>query len=106
MAMLELRVPKVPSSRQKITLEGKDYHLALALNIRLDRWFFGLFDAEMNPIVAGRKLLFGRDLLRGVGSSRRPPGGLYVADFEARGRDPNRENFGAGVGLVYVESVP
>jgi hypothetical protein len=50
--------------------------------------------------------MFGRDLLRGVGSAAKPPGGLYVADFAARGRDPDKENFGNGVGLVYVESVP
>lgn len=106
MAMLELQVPRVPSSRQRIQLEGRDYFLALARNIRLDRWFFSLYDAQMNPIVLGRKLMFGRDLLRGVGSAAKPPGGLYVADFEARGRDPDKENFGNGVGLVYVESVP
>jgi hypothetical protein len=106
MAMLELSIPRAASSRQRIQLEGRDYYLTLRRNIRLDRWFFGLYDAQGAPIVEGRKLMFGRDLLRGVGSPAKPPGGLYVADFEARGRDPDGSNFGAGVGLVYVESAP
>lgn len=104
MAAQQIQVPTgTPSWQQRIELDGATYFLAVTLNERTDRWHFSLSDANNAPIIAGRRILVGRDLLRGIASPARPPGMLFATDFtETPEVQPTFENFGDTVFLVYV----
>lgn len=100
----QIQVPaETPSWQQRIQLDGQDYYLSCTLNERLDRFFFSLSDATQTPIIEGRKILAGRDLLRGIGAmDRRPPGMMFAMDFSGAKRHPTYANFGTEVVLIYV----
>lgn len=100
----EFQIPAgVPHWSQRVELDGSTYYIAVRWNPRVDRWFWSLSDSEQQPIIEGRKMLGGRDLLRGVASPRKPPGMLFAMDWSGRNRPPNEANFdGEQVGLAYV----
>lgn len=94
---------ETPSWQQRIELDGSAYYLACVLNERTNRWHFSLSDANNEPIIEGRRILVGRDLLRGIASPAKPPGMLIATDYT--GKDlvqPAYENFGDTIFLVYV----
>lgn len=87
---------------QRVVLDDEAYYISVRWNPRIDRWFFSLADSLQQPIVEGRKMLPGRDLLAGIAAEGRPPGTLMVIDWSQRGLVPNEANFdGQTVGLVY-----
>jgi hypothetical protein len=104
MAAEEIEVPAgVPSWQQRIELDGVLFYLACTLNERTDRWHYSLSDSNNVPIIEGRRMLVGRDLLRGIASTARPKGMLIVTDFTGTDSvQPTFANFGNTLFLVYV----
>ncbi len=93
---------QTPSFQQRVQLDGQSYYLSMVLNERTDRWHFSLADSTNTPIIEGKRMLPGRDLLRGVSSPLKPPGMLMTVDFSGKDTVATFENLGVEVFLVYV----
>lgn len=97
-----INVPvEIPSFQQRVQLDGSSYYLSLTINERTDRWHFSLSDANNASIIEGKKMLPGRDLLRGVSSPLKPPGMLMTVDYSGADTVATFENLGVSVFLVY-----
>lgn len=90
---------------QRTTLDGRDYLFEIDWNQRESRWYLSMFDQTGDPILQGKKVVAGWDLLRLVIDERRPPGRLYALDYSGTGTDPALDDVGLGkrVELVYAD---
>lgn len=61
------------------TLDGTTYQLRFRWNGRLSRWFFDLSTAAGTPLIQGKLLAVGADLLRQIRHDDRAPQGFLVA---------------------------
>lgn len=86
---------------QVTPLDGADYRLTFAFNLREGRWYLDLSDADGVLIVASLVLVINRDLLRRVQDERRPPGKLFCVDLTGQGKDPDQS---AAPVLYYLEA--
>jgi len=79
---LEIPLPRgVPSSIQRLTLDGRAYSLALAWNMRAAGWYLSLSDAEGVPFASGLRLVPNWPLLRyHKWREACPPGELIAQD--------------------------
>ncbi len=84
---------------QVTDLDGADFVLTFALNLRDGRWYLDLADQDAVMILAGIPLVVNFDLLRRVQDSRRPLGKLLCIDPTGAGRDPGP---GTAPTLLYV----
>lgn len=94
--------PGVAFSVRRVSLDGSEYVLRLRWNSREARWYMSLSDADDVLIVGGVKLVAGWPLLRLVVDARRPPGQLVALD-QAGDADPNLDDLGTRVVLVYID---
>lgn len=85
---------------QVTTLDGTDYVLTFALNLRDGRWYLDLADQDGSPIAVGIPLVVNWDLLRRVRDARRPPGRLVCQDPSGGSADPGPDDAPL---LYYVE---
>lgn len=75
-----------PFTKQRVTLDGKDYVLRLQWNSR-SGWYLGLADQDDSPIFQPRKLVVRWDMLQAHRHDERcPPGGLFAVDLDGAGR--------------------
>lgn len=81
---------------QVTALDGSDFILTFALNLRDGRWYLDLADQDASPIALNIPLVLNWDLLRRVIDPRRPPGKLVCVEPAS----------GPGVAptLLYVEA--
>lgn len=91
---------------QRTTLDGRDYIVRADYNQRESRWYLSLHDQTDDPILSGKAVVVGWDLLRLVVDERRPPGRLYALDYSGTGHDPGLDEIGPGlrVELVYADA--
>jgi hypothetical protein len=102
--MLEIRIPEASAWRQRLVLDGAAYFLVATYNVRVDRWFFSLADANQEAVVEGRMVLCNRNLLRRLSTFNGPPGKLVAVDLSKQNQPPTRANFGKTVGLFYLSA--
>jgi hypothetical protein len=106
MAVLTLPAdPVLPAYDFEVELEGALYRFELHWNARDGAWFMSLYDANDEPLVAGRKVVLGADLLGHSADPRLPPGALLIIDTSGANEDPGRDDLGARCLLGYLESV-
>lgn len=74
MSYLIIDVPDLNDSFSRIVLNEKAYHIRFTYNDTEDRWRFGLYDAQMQPIVQGIKIVPGFPLNLFKGRDDIPPG--------------------------------
>ena len=98
-------LPSVPAQEVVVTLEGRRYILRLDWLGRIETWSFSLFTENETPIVQGKGLVLGADLLR---LSRHvpgcPQGQLYLADAQGLDAEATLESLGVRHLVVYVTS--
>jgi hypothetical protein len=92
--------PRNPNYSQRTRLDGRDYLLRFLYNDRDCRWSISIALDDGTPILSGRRIVAGVDLLTGVSDSRKPPGRLVAIDLPAYGdtqqtpRDPSFGDLG------------
>lgn len=106
MALTPIPLPiDTPLFTRKTTLTGVDYILRFDYHERQDRWYFGLYSAQNAPILVGRKVVCGWDVLRTCALSTRPPGQLFFLSG-ADQRPPGFTDLGRSTILIYVDAEP
>lgn len=106
MALLPIQLPlDTPLFTIKVMLTGVDYILRFDYQERQDRWYFGLYTAENEPILVGRKVVCGWDVLRTCALSTRPPGQLFFLSSDDQ-RPPGLTALGRTAILIYVDASP
>ncbi|BBO74394.1 hypothetical protein DSCW_18110 [Desulfosarcina widdelii] len=93
-----------PYQSFNIELDGTVYGFRLRYNTRADAWFLDLLAADETVLLAGRAVRLGVDLLAHYSDAAFPPGRLFVVNFVDTYGEPDRENFGQDVKLIYVEA--
>ncbi len=97
---------KIPTSTdvlytQVTTLDGQDYVLTFALNLRDGRWYLNLADQDGVTIASNIPMVVNWDLLNRVLDVRRPPGKLFCVDPLGANADPDP---GTAPTLLYLEA--
>lgn len=88
--------------QQVTTLDGVDFVLTFALNLRDSYWYVDVADQDGVPIATGIKIVVNWDLLRRCIDERRPKGQLIAIDTTGQGLDPGPDDFGTRVQLLYL----
>lgn len=106
MAALQIALaPGVPRSRQRVTLDGREYVLALRWSQREERWYMDLLDGDDVLLVGSVKLVVGFPLLyRFRAIAGLPPGDLIVVDGRADAVDPGLADLGDVAQLIYMDA--
>lgn len=106
MALLEIPVRRdLPAFEEKVELSSVLYTLTFHWNERMALWLMDLADAAGEPLIIGMPLLADAPVNGPyIGTVPGAPlGSFYVVDETDAGRNPDLDNFGDGVTLVYSE---
>lgn len=85
-------------------LEGSLYTFELYWNQRASAWFVSVADVDGQPIVSGRKVVLGAQLLGRAVRPAGPPGLLIAIDTSGASLEPGIADLGGRVQLVYFDS--
>ena len=90
---------------QRTTIASRDYELTFRWSQRAGRWSLDIADQDGDLIAAGRVLVPGISVLRGVRDARRPEGEIVLVDTQEGTPldDPTFSSLGARHRLVYVD---
>lgn len=81
-------VPDKNDSVSRIVLDGTAYHIRFVYNDTEDRWRFGLYNSQMEPIIQGIKIVprFPLNMFKGRDDI---PNGAFVciSNYDVVGRD-------------------
>jgi hypothetical protein len=87
---------------QQVLLDGTVYVLKLQWHSRADRWYASLSLLDGTPLVQGRAVCVGTDLLLGCAEAGRPYGLLIALPTSETGLvDPGLTGLGSGCVLCY-----
>jgi hypothetical protein len=101
MSLFTIQLPvDTPLFTVRTPLSGTDFVLRFDYAGRSDRWYFGLYDANVNPIWIGRKVVVMYDVLRQCALSGRPAGLLFFLGPDA----PGFSDLGRSVTLIYADN--
>ena len=105
MAFIELPIAAdTPHQSFSVQLDGALYTVRLRYNTRAGHWILDLFTFAGEQLVAGLALRLGVDLLSQYRSAEMPPGSLFVLNYVDPYAEPDRDNFGQDVMLIYQEA--
>lgn len=104
MATLIIPCMTAPHHTFQIELEGNPYRFEFMWNTRALSWFMSIRDASGNTVIAGRRIVVGRPLLKRFKDTRLPPGEILAVDTTGRYEEPGETDLGQRVVLAYVES--
>jgi hypothetical protein len=106
MAAFELPVAlDMPYQSFAVQLEGAVFQVRLRYNTRAGHWAVDLSDAAGTRLISGIAVRLGVDLLSAYSDDSFPPGKLFAINWVDQYLEPDRDNFGADVSLVYEESL-
>lgn len=91
-----------PCFTMKATLGESDYVLRFDYQERQDRWYLGVYTADMAPVALGMKVVCAWDVLRCCALSARPPGKLVFAS-DNEDAPPGFADLGRSCFLMYVD---
>lgn len=108
--MLTIPLPTEDESSftQRTRLEGVDYFIRYAHNSRSDSWTLDLSaiggnNQEPVPIISGRKIFIGGNLLDGASHELTPPGVLLALSSDGSRLAPSFAELGPRVRLYYLD---
>jgi hypothetical protein len=93
---------EIPEYTETVTLDGSLYLLRLLWNGRMDHWMLSVYAADETPIVTGRMIVNGINLLRGCSVPARPPGVIVAVPIDSNGDHAGLDDLGSRVGLYYI----
>ena len=105
MATFEMPVRSdLPSYTFKQELEGTVYTFGFRYNERFAAWIMDISDETGNPIILGTPVLTDVDILSRFPYESLPPGQFLCIDETGQQRNPDRDDFGDEIKLLYLES--
>ena len=90
------------SFEQVITLTDSIYKLVCTWNVRASFWSVSLYTADDKPLVVGKKLTIGLDVLASIYDEDKPKGLLLVVPVANDAQEITRDNMGNDVKLIFV----
>lgn len=84
-----------------LTLDGTAYALKFSWNAQLDHWVLSVYDNAGTPIVQGRAISNGVNLLRGCTVPGKPPGALLAVPLDGVNEHAGFTGLGSRVVLYY-----
>ena len=106
MAYIELPIAHdTPHQSFSVQLDGSVYQVRLRYNSRAGHWAMDLADAGGNPLTVGIAVRLGVDLLAQYSSVSFPPGVLFALNWVDQYQEPDRDNLGRDVSLIYEEAL-
>lgn len=84
-----------------VSLDNVVYRLRLSWNGRMDHWILSVYALDETPIVQGRMVVNGIDLLRGCVVEGRPPGQLFAVPTDRKQEHAGLTGLGSRVQLYY-----
>ncbi len=103
MASIKLPITKGNANyKHSITLAGKLFFLQYQFNKVLDKFTMSMFDENEDVIFAGRAIVLGTSNLFRGSDSRIPSNFVFAMDLTETHTEPNFENIGDSVQVVYV----
>ena len=104
MAILQLPISNTDANyRFKTRIEGVDYTFRFRYGRREDSWFMDIRSSEDVLILAGIRVVVGIDLTQSFKHLPIPQGPILVENLENIFQEPDRDNFGTEVLMLYVE---
>lgn len=105
MALLTIPLQNdIGNFNERLTLDGVDYVLDFLYNSRLDRWFMSIKDADEVVLVDRIKVNKDLNWLLQFQYKAIPQGDMLAFNFEDA-EEPNLNNFGGSVNILYQEDV-
>jgi hypothetical protein len=95
--------PEVFAYRQFVDLEQRTYLFRLDWNERDESWSLSIYDQDEEPLVTGKRVSIGADLMRGEVDNRLPQGILMAVDVTQQHGEAGVSDLGARVKLTYTE---
>lgn len=83
-------------------MDGVDYRLVCHWNTRDERWYLTVVDADGETLVAGIPLVVDYPLLSRFTIDGLPPGVLMALDTTGEGMEPEHDDLGDRVRLIYI----
>lgn len=96
--------PEVLAYEQFVDLDLRTYLIKFDWITSDESWVFSIYDQDEDPIVQGKKVVIGIDLLRGIRDSRKPTGLLIAVDTTEQHQEADVSTLGAGVKLMYADA--
>lgn len=87
-----------------IELEGVTYQFEFRWNARDASWYLSVMTADGEPLLLGRRMVIGSDLLVRLRDARRPPGQLFLLDTSGEDREAGQYDLGVRAQLYYLET--
>lgn len=84
-----------------IDLDGTNYRLGFAYNLRCDRWFMSISGTDGTQMLAGIPILTNCDLGTRFKSAALPPGMFLAFDESGNNANAGRNDLGDNVKLLY-----
>lgn len=93
----------VPAYSFRLDLQGRAYNFYIRYNERMNLWTMNLSDEDNQPIIVGKLIFTGLDILYGMTDLRLPPG--PIIPFEETGKvvDAGADDLGESVNVFYDE---
>lgn len=86
---------------EQVLLDNAVFTLKFSWNEQADHWMLSVFDSADVPIVQGRMIVNGVDLLRGCVVPTRPRGALFAGPLDGRNEHAGLTGLGSRVALYY-----
>ena len=107
--MANLNIPlssEFPSFDFNIDLDEVNYTLDFTFNQRANKWMLSIWDSDRDNLILGQiPCLVNTPLLYNFASSDLPPGSLIFIDETGKNKDPERDNLGTDLKLLYIEAL-
>ncbi len=87
-----------------VSLAGIDYRLSFAYNTRDSRWYMSVAQADGTVLVSGTPIVVDMPLLLRFTDTDLPAGYLVATDSTGEGLEPEKDDFGDRVKLVFIPS--
>ena len=104
MALRQIPITSDPDSVFTVDLDGVVFQIRLTLNERTGRFKMDLLTEVGEPIVEGVACVVNFPLLKKFKDLRMPEGDLFFWDSTEKNREPNEDNLGTEVALLYQEA--
>lgn len=104
MALREIPITPDPDSIFQVELDKIVYQIRLTLNERTGRFKMDILTETGDPIVEGVACVVNFPLVKKFKDSRMPAGDLFFWDSTGKNQEPNEDNLGTEVVLLYQEA--
>ena len=106
MAIIQIPVSNVfPAYSFRVELEAIIYVLRFRLNVRQDIWKMDILSENRTPLINGIAVLTNWNLTGQYKTPEMPPGTFMPYDTEEKGKNPDGNDFGDRIKLLYEESI-